>query len=100
MFLGQVFQTCCFLNWRTINDNISLFVLALITFSCTARILKGDRFVGPLQDKARRYKRQFEALYQRSILGQSFVSCVVDKFGDDAQTIYFKLAFNRKKLTK
>lgn len=77
-----------------------IIILALLTFSCSARILKGDRFVGPLQDKARRYKRQFEALYQRSIVGQAFVSCIVDKFGNDTQTIYFRLAFNRKKLTK
>ncbi|CAH1103275.1 unnamed protein product [Psylliodes chrysocephalus] len=73
---------------------------ALLTFSCSAKILKGDRFIGALQEKARRYKRNFEAMYQRSILGQAFISCIIDKFGNDTVTIYFKLAFNRMKLSK
>nr|XP_023014445.1 cell wall protein DAN4 [Leptinotarsa decemlineata] len=73
---------------------------ALLTFSCSAKVLRGDRFVGALPEKARRYKRQFELLYQRSILGKAFISCAVDKFGNDTVTIYYKLAFNRMKLTR
>ncbi|XP_050497311.1 uncharacterized protein LOC126878565 isoform X2 [Diabrotica virgifera virgifera] len=73
---------------------------ALLTFSCSAKILKGDRFIGSFQDKARRYKRNFETMYQRSILGQAFISCIIEKFGNDTLTIYFKLTFNRMKLSR
>ncbi|CAG9855145.1 unnamed protein product [Phyllotreta striolata] len=71
-----------------------------LTFSCSAKIVKGDRFIGALQEKARRYKRSFEAMYQRSVLGHAFVSCIIEKFGNDTLTVYFKLLFNRLKITK
>ncbi|XP_019869370.2 serine protease nudel isoform X2 [Aethina tumida] len=72
----------------------------LITFSCSAKVLRGDRFVGSLQEKAARYKRQLEALYQRSTLGPALVSCTLDSFGNDTLTFYFKVILNKRKLTK
>jgi hypothetical protein len=72
----------------------------LLSFSCSAKVLRGDRFVGALQDKARRYRLQLETLYQRSTLGPALVSCIVEKFGNDTATVFFKLAFNKKKLPR
>ncbi|XP_008190743.1 uncharacterized protein LOC103312277 isoform X2 [Tribolium castaneum] len=72
----------------------------IISFSCSAKILRGDRFTGALQEKARRYRLQLETLYQRSVLGPALTSCIVEKFGNDTVTVFFKLAFNKKKISK
>ncbi|KAJ3639838.1 hypothetical protein Zmor_003173 [Zophobas morio] len=71
-----------------------------LSFSCSAKVLRGDRFTGALQEKARRYRLQLETLYQRSVLGPALVSCIVEKFGNDTVTVFYKLGFNRKKLPK
>ncbi|CAH0562093.1 unnamed protein product [Brassicogethes aeneus] len=73
---------------------------ALMTFSCSVKVLRGDRFVGALKEKAIKYKGQLEALYQRSVLGPALVSCTFERFGNDTLTIYFKLTLNKRKLTK
>ncbi|CAH2008583.1 unnamed protein product [Acanthoscelides obtectus] len=72
----------------------------VLSFNCSVKVIKGDIFIGNLQEKMRKYKKQFETLYQRSILGPAFISCLVDRFGNDTQTIYFRLAFDRKKLSR
>ncbi|KAK5639362.1 hypothetical protein RI129_011854 [Pyrocoelia pectoralis] len=72
----------------------------LLTFNCSAKILRGDRFLNNLQDKARKYKQQLEALYHRSSIGPALVSCTVEKFGDDTVTIYFRISLNRKSLPR
>ncbi|XP_076262079.1 uncharacterized protein LOC143197460 isoform X2 [Rhynchophorus ferrugineus] len=73
---------------------------AIISFGCSAKVIKGDRFAGNLEEKAQKYKRQIELLYQRSALGPALLSCAVDRFGKDAATIFFKLSFNRRKLVE
>uniref|UniRef100_A0AAR5PWV3 Peptidase S1 domain-containing protein n=1 Tax=Dendroctonus ponderosae TaxID=77166 RepID=A0AAR5PWV3_DENPD len=73
---------------------------ATITFSCSAKVLRGDRFIGALDEKASKYKKQIETLYQRSSLGPALLSASVDRFGKDGVTIYFRLAFNRRKLVE
>ncbi|KAB0801365.1 hypothetical protein PPYR_05719 [Photinus pyralis] len=72
----------------------------LLTFNCSAKVLRGDRFLNNLQDKARKYKQQLEALYHRSSIGPALVSCTVEKFGDDTVTIYFRISLNRKALPR
>lgn len=67
----------------------------IFTFSCSAKILRGDRFINALQEKSKRYSLQLESLYQRSVLGPGLVSCTVEKFGNDTITIFFKLTFNK-----
>ncbi|XP_030746349.1 uncharacterized protein LOC115875103 isoform X2 [Sitophilus oryzae] len=73
---------------------------AIISFGCSAKVTKGDRFIGNLEEKAQRYKRQIEVLYQRSALGPALLSCSVDRFGKDGHTIFFRLTFNRRKLVE
>ncbi|XP_065165207.1 uncharacterized protein [Atheta coriaria] len=72
----------------------------LITFLCRAKVVRGDRFIVGLVDKARRYRMQFETLYQRSSLGGAYVSSTVDKFGNDTRTIFFRVTLNRKKIPR
>ncbi|KAL3290131.1 hypothetical protein HHI36_023496 [Cryptolaemus montrouzieri] len=78
----------------------SEFPSPLVTFSCSIKVLRGDRFVGSLHEKARLYTLQFETLYKRSILGPALVECSVDKFGEDTYTIHFTLTFDRKRLPR
>ncbi|XP_044766031.1 serine protease nudel-like isoform X2 [Coccinella septempunctata] len=78
----------------------SEFPSPLVTFSCSIKVLRGDRFVGALQDKARRYGVQLKTLYKRSVLGPALVECTVDKFGEDTYTIFFTLTFERKRLPR
>ncbi|XP_066259069.1 uncharacterized protein [Euwallacea similis] len=73
---------------------------SIITFSCSAKVLRGDRFIGGLEEKAQKYRRQIEILYQRSALGPALYSTAVDRFGKDGVTIYFRVAFNRRKLVE
>ncbi|KAF5300956.1 hypothetical protein FQA39_LY10926 [Lamprigera yunnana] len=72
----------------------------LLTYNCSAKILRGDRFVSNLQEKARKYKQQLEILYHRSNIGSAVASCTVERFGDDSVTIYFRIALNRKALPR
>ncbi|XP_017781082.1 PREDICTED: serine protease nudel-like isoform X2 [Nicrophorus vespilloides] len=73
---------------------------ASVSFSCSAKVSKGDRFVTGLQDKARKYRQQLEFLYQRSTLGPALVSCTIERFGNDSQTIFFKITLNRMKIPR
>ncbi|XP_060516368.1 serine protease nudel-like [Cylas formicarius] len=72
---------------------------AIISFSGSAKVLRGDRFLGGLEEKAKKYRRQIDMLYQNSALGPALASSAVDGFGKDGFTIYFRLSFNRKKLS-
>ncbi|XP_045482622.1 uncharacterized protein LOC123686492 isoform X2 [Harmonia axyridis] len=78
----------------------SEFPSPLVTFSCSIKVLRGDRFVGALQEKAHRYSVQLETLYKRSILGPALIECSVDRFGEDTYTIFFKLTLDRKRLPR
>nr|XP_022915185.1 serine protease nudel-like [Onthophagus taurus] len=72
----------------------------LLMFSCSVKVLRGDRFVGNLPEKARRYKNQLEILYQRTPLSAAIVGCNVEKFGNDTQTIYYKVTLNKRKIPR
>ncbi|KAF5275348.1 hypothetical protein FQR65_LT04176 [Abscondita terminalis] len=72
----------------------------LLTYNCSAKILRGDRFLNNIQEKARKYKQQLEMLYHKSSVGSALVSCTVERFGDDSVTIYFRISLNRKALPR
>lgn len=72
----------------------------LVSYSCSAKILRGDKFTTNLQEKARKYKQQLENLYRKSSIGPSMVSCIFERFGNDSLTINFGLTFHRKKIPK
>ncbi|KAK4871464.1 hypothetical protein RN001_015588 [Aquatica leii] len=72
----------------------------LLTYNCSAKIMRGDRFLNNLQEKARKYKQQLEILYHRSSIGPALTSCTVERFGDDSVTIYFRISLNKKSLSR
>ncbi|KAK9889389.1 hypothetical protein WA026_004663 [Henosepilachna vigintioctopunctata] len=78
----------------------SEFSSPLVAFSCSIKVLRGDRFVGAFQEKARRYSSQLETLYKKSTLGPALIECNVDRFGEDTYTIYFTLTFDRKRMPR
>lgn len=75
-------------------------ILALLSYSCSAKVSRGDKFLTQLPEKARKYKVDLETLYKRSILGPAVVSCFLERFGNDTVTIYFRLMLNRKKIPR
>lgn len=72
------------------------------------KITRGDYYTSTLRynytsayrEKSRRYKYLLETVYQKSLLGSAFVSCVIDKFKNISLTIIFRLDFNRKKIPR
>lgn len=78
-----------------------VFVVAeLLTFSCSAKVSRGDRFVSHLQEKSHKYKQQLENLYHKSSIGTAVVLVTVDRFGEDTLTVYFKISLDRKKISR
>lgn len=72
------------------------------------KITRGDYYTSTLRynytsayrEKSRRYKYLLETVYQKSLLGPAFVSCVIEKFKNVSLTILFRLNFNRKKIPR
>ncbi|XP_015601764.1 uncharacterized protein LOC107270868 isoform X2 [Cephus cinctus] len=81
---------------------------AVIGFTCSFRIVRGERYNPMLKlntsmvfrEKERKYKNIFELLFRRSIIGASYKQTVIDKFENGTLKVFFRLYLDRRKIPR
>ncbi|KYN20889.1 Enteropeptidase [Trachymyrmex cornetzi] len=83
-------------------------VTAIIGFSCSIRIVRGERYNPMLKlntsmvfrEKERKFKNIFELLFRRSVLGLSYKQTMIDKFENGTLKVFFRLYLDRRKIPR
>ncbi|KAG5334329.1 TMPSC protease, partial [Acromyrmex charruanus] len=83
-------------------------VTAIIGFSCSIRIIRGERYNPMLKlntsmvfrEKERKFKNIFELLFRRSVLGLSYKQTMIDKFENGTLKVFFRLYLDRRKIPR
>ncbi|KAL6425294.1 hypothetical protein ACFW04_009487 [Cataglyphis niger] len=81
---------------------------AIIEFSCSFRIIRGEKYNPMLKlstsmvfrEKERKFKNIFELLFRRSVLGSSYKQTTIEKFEDGGLKLFFRLYLDRKKIPR
>ncbi|KAL0119332.1 hypothetical protein PUN28_009716 [Cardiocondyla obscurior] len=81
---------------------------AIVGFSCSFRIVRGERYNPMLKlntsmifrEKERKFKNIFELLFRRSVLGLSFKQTIIDKFENGTLKVFFRLYLDRRKIPR
>ncbi|XP_018318375.1 uncharacterized protein [Mycetomoellerius zeteki] len=81
---------------------------AIIGFSCSIRIVRGERYNPMLKlntsmvfrEKERKFKNIFELLFRRSVLGLSYKQTMIDKFENGTLKVFFRLYLDRRKIPR
>ncbi|KYN08333.1 Enteropeptidase [Cyphomyrmex costatus] len=81
---------------------------AIIGFSCSMRIARGERYNPMLKlntsmvfrEKERKFKNIFELLFRRSVLGLSYKQTMIDKFENGTLKVFFRLYLDRRKIPR
>lgn len=81
---------------------------AVAGFSCSFRIVRGERYNPMLKlntsmvfrEKERKYKNLFELLFRRSVLGSAYKNTIIDKFENGTLRVFFRLYLDRRKIPK
>ncbi|EGI57901.1 Enteropeptidase, partial [Acromyrmex echinatior] len=81
---------------------------AIIGFSCSIRIIRGERYNPMLKlntsmvfrEKERKFKNIFELLFRRSVLGLSYKQTMIDKFENGTLKVFFRLYLDRRKIPR
>ncbi|XP_011872915.1 PREDICTED: uncharacterized protein LOC105564821 [Vollenhovia emeryi] len=81
---------------------------AIVGFSCSFRIVRGERYNPMLKlntsmvfrEKERKFKNIFELLFRRSVLGLSYKQTIIDKFENGTLKVFFRLYLDRRKIPR
>nr|XP_012220724.1 PREDICTED: uncharacterized protein LOC105671295 isoform X2 [Linepithema humile] len=81
---------------------------AMIGFTCSFRIVKGERYNPMLKlntsmvfrEKEQKFRNIFELLFRRSVLGSSYKRTAIDKFENGVLKIFFRLYLDRRKIPR
>ncbi|KAF3428765.1 hypothetical protein E2986_11858 [Frieseomelitta varia] len=95
------------INIRILMMFITIFI-AIVGFSCTFRVSKGEKYNPMLKlntsmvfrEKERKYKNIFEVLFRRSVLGAAYKQTIIDKFESGVLKVFFRIYLDRRKIPR
>ncbi|CAD1469282.1 unnamed protein product, partial [Heterotrigona itama] len=87
---------------------LALWMGAIVGFSCTFRVSKGEKYNPMLKlntsmvfrEKERKYKNIFEVLFRRSVLGAAYKQTIIDKFESGVLKVFFRIYLDRRKIPR